>query len=51
MISKPTQAAPRKNGNPAICMPHQILIIYYPCLLLTLDGTATHDGFIRDAFG
>lgn len=40
----------RKNGSPAICMPHQILIIHYPCLLLTLDGTATHDGFITDAF-
>lgn len=31
-------------------MPHQILIIYYPHLLLTLDGTAPHDGFIRGAF-
>ena len=40
----------RKNGSPAICMPHQILIIHYPCLLLTLDGTAIHDGFITDAF-
>lgn len=42
--------AQRKNGSPAICMPHQILIIHYPCLLLTLDGTATHDGFITGTF-
>ena len=42
--------AQRENGSPAICMPHQILIIHYPCLLLTLDGTATHDGFITGAF-
>lgn len=44
-------SAQRKNGSPAICMPHQILIIHYLCLLLTLDGTATQDGFITGAFG
>ena len=40
----------RENGSPAICMPHQVLITHYPCLLLTLGATAIHDGFITDAF-
>lgn len=50
-MSKGVQAAQRKNGSPAICMPHQILIIYSPCLLPTLDGTAPREGFVRGAFG
>lgn len=50
-MSKGVHAAQRKNGSPAICMPHQILIIYSPCLLPTLDGTAPHEGFTRGAFG